>query len=227
MSRSVSIIDYKVQQADFFLGKLEGCGFEFFAAQCYADAFVSACRSITFSIQAVCNEVPEFESWYLEEQNSMKANGLCVFFNNYRTASIHVGQTPVLAGTRKQGDSRFYFMPTQDILNVPELDVVSACRTYFKFVVDLVFRLYVRFPSDLDDRWHYTKRHFDSKGLSIEDALVSLGYPKGWAPSHSSEKELDDQWRVLRKTNTVGPVIQEIFHKYLNRGVEGPDKLDP
>ena len=162
-----------------------------------------------------------------EEQKRMKADGLCVFFNNYRTANIHVGGTPVLAGAGKQGESLFFFMPTQDIPNVPELDVVSACRAYFKSVVDLVFRLYVSFPSDLDDRWHYTKQHFDSKGLSIQDALLSLGYPAGWAPSHGSEQELDDQWRVLRNTNAVGPEIQEIFHKYLNRVVEGPDKLNP
>jgi hypothetical protein len=176
MSRSVSIIDYKVQQADFFLQKLDACGHEFFAAQCYADAFVSTCRSITFSVQAVCKEVSGFESWYAEEQNRMKTDVLCVFFNKYRTANVHVGETPVLAGAGKQGEIRFFFMPTQDIPDVPELDVVRACHAYFKSVVDLVFRLYARFPTDLDDRWHYTKQHFDSKGLTIEDALESLGF---------------------------------------------------
>jgi hypothetical protein len=205
MPRSVSIIDYKVQQADFFLQKLEACGPEFFAAQCYADAFVSACRSITFSVQAVCKEVSGFESWYAEEQNRMKTNRLCVFFNNYRTASIHVGETPVLAGAGKQGEFHFFFMPTQDIPDVPESDVLHACHAYFKSIIDLVFRLYTRFPTDLDDRWHYTKQHFESRGLAVEDAEEAFGYPRGWTRLNGSEDELIDRWRILRKLHTSGP----------------------
>jgi hypothetical protein len=226
MPRSVSIIDYKVQQADFFLQRLAASGHEFFAAQCYADAFVSACRSITFSVQAVCKEISGFESWYAEEQNRMKADGLCVFFNNYRTANIHVGATPVLSTAGERGEYLFCFKPTQDIPNVPEQDVVSASNAYFKGVVDLVFRLYVRFPTDLDDRWHYTRKHYDSKGLSIEDALHSLGYPREWALLHGSEQELDDRWRLLRRTCTFGPEVQEIFHRYLNQAIEGPDERE-
>ena len=223
MARSVSIIDYKVQQADFFLGKLEECELDFFGAQCYADAFVSACRSVTFSVQSVCKEVPEFRSWYAEEQKRMKADYLCTFFNSYRTASIHVGETPVLAGTGRQGEHYYFFMPTKDIPNVPEADVVSACRDYFKGVVGLVYRLYVRFPTDLDDRWHFTAKHFTSRNLSIEDAEEALGYPRGWTHITGSEEELIKRWRLLRYTGTSGPVIQEIFYKYLNQVVDGPD----
>jgi hypothetical protein len=227
MARSVSIIDYKVQQAEFFLSKLEECGYEFFSAQCYADAFVSACRSITFSVQAVCQVVTGFESWYAEEQQRMKSDKLYAFFNNYRTASVHVGCTPVLAGAGSRGESHYFFMPTQDIPQVPEVEVVTACRNYFTSVVGLVFRLYIRFPTELDDRWHYTKEHFDSKGLAIEDAFESLGFPRTWATLNSSELDLPNKWRVLRSTNAVGPQIQDIFQKYLGRVIEGPDDSKP
>lgn len=227
MARSVSIIDYKVQQAEFFLGKLEECGYEFFPAQCYADAFVSACRSVTFSLQAVCQEITGFESWYGDEQRRIKADKLCAFFNNYRTASVHVGCTPVLAGAGSRGESHYFFMPTHDIPEVPEADVLTACRNYFTSIVGLVFRLYARFPTDLDDRWHYTKEHYDSKGLAIEDASESLGFPRTWATLDGSEVDLLHKWRTLRSTSTVGPQIQEIFHKYLNQVVEGPDDAKP
>jgi hypothetical protein len=83
--------------------------------------------------------------------------------------------------------------------------------------------LYARFPTDLDDRWHYTKQHFDSKGLTIENALESLGFPRTWAALNGSEEDLHDNWRVLRNTNAVGPQIQEIFLKYLNQVIAGPD----
>lgn len=223
MARSVSIIDYKVKQADFFLGRLEESGYDFFAAQCFADAFASACRSITFSIQAVCKELTGFDSWYADEQVRLKTNPLSIFFNNYRSANIHVGGTAVLAGEVRHGEARFFFRPSPDLPTVPELDVVSACQVHFKDVVELVFRLYVRFPTELDDRWHYTKHHFSSRRLSIEDAEVALGYPRGWTRISGSEEELDERWRLLRYSETRGPEIQDIFHKYLARIVEGPD----
>lgn len=227
MARSVSIIDYKVQQAEFFLEKLEGCGYEFFAAQCYADAFVSGCRSITFSVQAVCREVAGFEQWYAAEQGRMKVDTLCTFFNSYRTASIHIGDTPVRVGAGRSGESRYYFMATQDIRNVPEVDVVTACRDYFASIIGLVYRLYSSFPHDLDDRWHYTAHHFASRGLSVEDAEEALGFPRGWTRLNGSEEELVERWRLLRKFHTSGPVIQDIFQKYLNQVIEGPDLNNP
>ena len=52
MSRSVSLLDYKVEQAGFFLEKLSAAKESFVGTQCYSDAFVSACRSITFAMQA-------------------------------------------------------------------------------------------------------------------------------------------------------------------------------
>lgn len=224
MARSVSIIDYKVQQAEFFLVKLEGCGYDFFAAQCYADAFVSACRSITFTVQAVCQGVSGFVDWYGEEQRGMKVDKLCAFFNNYRTASVHVGCTPVLAGAGGRGESHYFFMPTPDIPEVPEVDVLTACRQYFTTIIGLVFQLYVRFPTDLDDRWHYTAQHFTSRGMAIEDAEEALGYPRGWTRLNGSEEELVERWRILRKLHASGPVIQDIFQKYLNRAIDGPDE---
>jgi|SRR5581483_2294350 len=224
MARSVSIIDYKVQQAEFFLGRLEECGYEFFSAQCYADAFVSACRSITFSVQAVCQAIIGFESWYGDEQQRMKADKLCAFFNNYRTASVHVGCTPVLAGAGSRGESHYFFMPTHDISEVPEVDVVTACRNYFTSIVGLVFRLYIRFQTELDDRWHYTEQHFTSQGMAVEDAEEALGYPRGWTRINGSEEELFERWRILRKLHASGPVIQDIFQKYLNQVIEGPDE---
>jgi hypothetical protein len=226
MARSVSIIDYKVQQAEFFLGKLEECVYEFFSAQCYADAFVSACRSVTFSVQAVCKEIDGFEQWYADEQARMKADRLCSFFHNYRTASVHVGCTPVLAGAGGRGEWHYFFMPTHDIPEVSEADVVTACRNYFTSIVGLVFRLYARFPTDLDDRWHYTEQHFSSRGQSVEDAEEAMGYPRGWTRLNGSENELVERWRILRKLHASGPVIQDLFQKYLNRTIEGPDRVD-
>jgi hypothetical protein len=225
MGRSVSLVDYKVQQAEFFFEKLLLAECDFFAFQCYSDAFVAACRSITFAIQSVCKEVVGFEQWYAEEQGRMKLDPLFEFFKAYRTASVHIGDTPVRSFSRSHGESRYFFIPTQDISRVPEIEVAAACRSYFSNIVGLVFRLYIRFRTDLDDRWYYTSDHFSSRGMSFEDALESLGYPRDWITRASDESESAEQWRLLRKFHTSGPVIQDIFLRYLSQTIEGPDEI--
>lgn len=226
MPRSVSIIDYKIAQADFFLTKLDAVGHDFFAAQCYCDAFVSACRSVTFAVQSVCKDLNGFDSWYRVEQDKMRNDSLLRFFHDYRTISNHIGQTPVLGGfsdPQRRGSIRLTFLPTGDLPKPPEIDVHGACVEYFTKTLDLVFRLYERFPADLDDRWHYTQEHFSRLGFCIEDAEEALGFPRGWTSISGTEEELLERWRLLRRTETIGPQIQEAFHRYLGRVFLGPD----
>ena len=80
MARSASNIDYKVQQAEFFLRRLSEPNVGFFEAQCYADAFVAATRSVTFALQAVCSGIPGFSEWYYHQQSAMRADSLMRFF---------------------------------------------------------------------------------------------------------------------------------------------------
>jgi hypothetical protein len=95
MPHSISIVEYKVQQAHFFLEQLELSELNFFAAQCFTDAFASACRSITFSMQAVINDVPGFKDWYSPRMGSLKQDRISAFFNAYptRTAASSVRHT--------------------------------------------------------------------------------------------------------------------------------------
>ncbi len=48
--RSFSLVDQKVLEAHFFLEALGGSGMNPFAARCYASAFASAARSITWAL---------------------------------------------------------------------------------------------------------------------------------------------------------------------------------
>ena len=93
MARSISIVEYKVEQARFFLEQIPTSNLNFFAAQCFTDAFVSACRSITFAMQAVINEVDGFKAWYAARIELLKQDRLSRFFNDYRVASTHIGET--------------------------------------------------------------------------------------------------------------------------------------
>ena len=144
MTRSTSIVEYKVQQTDFFIGKLKEVGLDFFAAQCFTDAFVSAARSVTFAMQSVISDIPGFNDWYKPRQQRLKADSLARFFNEYRDVSTHVGDTVVLGGSYERdpnGDHivRYYFGPIPDVSSVPSEDVLTACSRYFATLLAVVF----------------------------------------------------------------------------------------
>lgn len=207
-------MDYKVSQASFFLHQLSEVGYDFFAAQCYCDAFASACRSVTFAVQAVCKGIDGFDHWYQQEQDHMRHDSILRFFHNYRNVSNHIGDTPVMGGAtdhRKPGTIRLVFLASDDLPNVPGADVYTACSEYFAKVLDLVYRLYQRFATELDDRWPYTREHYGTLGLSIEDAEEALGFPRGWTEVEGTEDELAERWFHLRRTQAIGPQIQEVF----------------
>ena len=69
---------------------------------------------------------------------------------------------------------------------------------------------YQLFASQIDDRWYFTDDNFQKLGKSIGDALAELGFPKAWLEA-GKEIPLIDQWKILRKTQTVGCQIDELF----------------
>lgn len=129
--RSFGLVDHKVAEAEFFLVKLGGCGFDFFAARCYASAFVAAARSITFSLQAVLSKTDGFAPWYAEQQKRLSTDPNAKFFHRFRTVSQHIGENLVSGGSSGPGRTpTFWFFPTPDVTEVPGEDVL---RTTSKF----------------------------------------------------------------------------------------------
>src|SRR6185503_20257209 len=79
---------------------------------------------------------------------------------------------------------------------------------------------YKAFPCEIDDRWYFTRKNFDRQKKSIEDAEAELGFPRGWT---AGVIPLEERWRLLRRNQTSGFQIQEIFEQYLNERFHGPD----
>jgi len=227
MARSISIVEYKVQQAHFFLEKIKQSGQDFFAAQCFVDAFADVTRSITFSMQAVISDVPEFAKWYESKQSVLKNDPISRFFNKYRTVSTHIGDTVVRSVEMSRDASgrrvvKHYFMPIPDLPDVPGKDVFSVCKYHFKTLLELVFDSLIAFRYQLDDRWYYTQENFERLGKTIEDAEQELGFPRGWTEVSEAFPERE-RWAALRHTQTVGCQLNDLFLRYLGKQVEGPD----
>lgn len=230
MARSISIVEYKVQQAHFFLEQLEVSELKFFAAQCFTDAFASACRSITFSMQAVINDVPGFRDWYSPRMEAMKQDRISAFFNAYRTASIHIGDTVVRGGASFRGaDGKhqrlYFFAAIPDVRQIPSEDVLSVCKSHFINLLSLTYDALSTFLYELDDRWYFTEEHFRKMGKSLEDAIAEVGLPQDWAAAAAAAALPDTaKWRVLRSAQTIGCQLNDLFARYLNKTIQGPDE---
>ncbi|MCL5036015.1 MAG: hypothetical protein M1269_02755 [Chloroflexi bacterium] len=227
MSRSISIVEYKVQQAHFFLEKIGQAELDLFAVQCFVDAFAGAARSITFSIQAVISDVLGFAEWYRERQSVLKDDVMCQFFNQYRRVSTHIGDTVVRGGiiTRDHSGERvtkYFFMPIPDLPVVPQKDVLSICTDHFKTLLDVVYDAILTFKYQLDDRWYFTLENFCRLGKTVEDAEEELGFPRGGSSIGGVFSECE-RWKALRCTQTVGCQLNELFLRYLGKTIQGPD----
>lgn len=223
MARSFSLVHQKVAEADFFLKKLKEAGFNFFAARCYASAFTTAARTVTYAMQTVMKPVQGFAEWYTQRQEELKADPTTRFFHQLRTISHHVGENLVSGGSGGPNqDTRYWFMPTKDIPEVPQEDVVAACTRYMAKLVDLVYRCYIDFGPESNAHQRYTAEHFAKLGRTIEDAEEEVFGVRGWTevPGYSE----DYRWQAIRDS-LVGCEIDHLFMEYT--GKEAPRAVEP
>ena len=222
MGRSFSIIDHKVAEADFFLKKLKETEYDFFAARCFTSAFTTAARSVTYAIQAVMKPVAEFDEWYRQRQEIMKADPIACFFHRLRTVNHHIGDNLVSGGSCGPNQSpRFRFMPTKDIPEVPANDVATTCTEYFRSLVELIYQCYVDFGAEIDSHQHYTLEHFGKLGKTIEDAEEEIFGVRGWTHVPRYSKEF--RWQAIRDQMT-GCEIDDIFREYLCKEAPRPPR---
>ena len=220
MSRSFGLVDSKVQEAEYFLERILNVDKFFFGVRCDAVAFAAAMRSITFAMQSSQKGVPDFDVWYAEKQENMRANPLAQFFNRFRRVSQHIGDNAVVVGASANGKVLFYFGPVPDIPDVPDIDVASACVSYFKSTLEIVYECYLRFATRINGKWYFTQEHFASMGKTIEDAEEELGFPRGWMKVSGYDDKT--RWFYLRK-QADGCNIQDQFVNWLGKRVPYPD----
>lgn len=225
MARSFGLVDYKVQEAEFFLLELKrhSTNRDFGAIQFCSSAFASAARSITFAMQSCLKGNPAFDAWYSFQQEQLKSNDLAKFFNDFRRVTQHIGESVVNAGFHGKDGTLYYFRPCPDLKIVPEEDVISACEKYYKLILSIVYECYVEFGHIVNGQQYFTKENFNYLGKTIEDAEEELGFPRGWTDINSSSPDTEKQrWQTLRR-QADGCLIEGQFSKWLNKKIPKPE----
>ena len=226
MRRSFSLVDHKVAEAAFFLGKIPDCGNDVFGVRCYVSAFVSSTRSITFALQTVLNGLDGFKDWYQIRRRELGADPLARFFHEFRRVNQHIGDNLVNGGTSGPGmPTLYWFTPTDDIPNVPNDDVETACRKYMVTITSLVYDCYLDFGPHIDGYQRYTEDFFRSIGKTIADAEEEIGLPPGWTDVGDSDAEAY-RWQAIRDS-VLGCEINDIFYEYLGKTTPIPERLPP
>lgn len=108
----------KVAEADYFLGRMKETSADIDQFRFLFSAFVSAARSVTFSLQAVMSGYPDFDSWYQSRQKRLKESRLARFFVDLRNHIQKVGSAPLFhSGHSRNGNlERFINHSNAEIL---------------------------------------------------------------------------------------------------------------
>ena len=227
MTRSFGLVDYKVQEAEYFLLELRHLGkqIDFAAVQFCASAFVSAARSITFAMQSSLKGYPKFETWYETCRQALRTDSLARFFHDFRTVTQHIGVNVVGGGSYINGEVLYYFVACPDLPTVPEQNIIAACESYFTAILEMVYDCYIEFGSMVDGQQYFTKENFAVLEKTIEDAEEELGFPRGWTNIGRSDLE-PYRWQMLRQ-QADGCLIEEQFKHWLNKALPRPEPLPP
>lgn len=222
MGRSFEIVENKVAEAHFFIQKLDEAGEDgnFWAARFYVSAFVSAARSVTFTLKASISDVAGFKEWYERYETEMKANPLARYFLFARNESQKVGYYPIGGGGSSRDKSKkgylFYFDDYYPEMReeVPQMDVVTACKEYFKSLLEMIYDCFKVFGPAIDPNQYYTIENLERLGKTVEDIEEEIGLPRGWTKVEGfNDKDRVDAIRKKYSTNSVDAIFIEYFNK--------------
>lgn len=213
MERVLDLIERKVAEADFFLNAMQDSGFDIFGFYCYFSAFLSASRSVTFTLQAVMSGTPGFDEWYEIARQPLKEDSRARFFVQLRNIATKTGEVGIIGGSSrrmKDGSTLIthHFDPEltrslpEDIRNQ---DVTSMSRYYMKLLIELVSKW---------EQWYYTEvpgADPSTRFGTPEELEEALGLPIGWTDVGLSDEQ---RMRILLSREPPPISFEGIRQKY-------------
>ena len=138
MGRSFGIVDETVIQAEYFLNQLAREQ-NLVAIRANVVAFASACRSITYALQASLAGDPCFKEWYVSRRSQLSQSELAKYFRAFSRITHHIGANSINFGFKApylsdllNRKNRWFFGEHPDFPKPPSVDVISASQQYFK-----------------------------------------------------------------------------------------------
>lgn len=210
----------KVAEADYFLGRMKETSAQIEEMRFLFSAFVSAARSVTFSLQAVMSGYPDFDSWYQPRQERLKESRLARFFVDLRNHLQKVGGAPLFhSGWSRNGKFEWFteFTLTPDFEEVPSGDVITLSEAYFRRLLEILQECYTDYWAYIDPRAIFTVEGLRILGWTVEDVEAAVGFPRGWPDIPWPEEEkVSARLHVLSRYG--GDELMDAFFKKYSIG---------
>jgi hypothetical protein len=181
----IHIVSYKIGEADYFLTKLKNTHSWNEEYNYIFSAYVSALRSITFTLQFVMKKYPGFDSWYSIRQERLRKSSLAKSFVEFRNHAQKTGIIPIakersfFEGVFYESDS-FYVPTNSEIKSVPNGNVVELSERCLIEVLEVIAECYTDFDVYIDPRVLFTERGINALNWTVEDVEEFVGFPRGY-----------------------------------------------
>ncbi|PIB27193.1 hypothetical protein [Maribacter sp. 4G9] len=218
----IHIVSHKIGEADYFLSKLKETHSWDNEYNYIFSAYVSALRSITFTLQFVMRKYPEFDEWYKIRQERLRKSEVAKSFVEFRN---HAQKTGVIPIAKEQSifegifyDSDQFYVPTNsEIKSVPSGNVIDLSERCLIEVLEVVAECYKDFDVYIDPRVLFTQRALKKLNWTIEDLEEFVGIPKGYTDMDYEDTEMSNdeiRLKLLRKQGG-DETLQVYIDKYL------------
>lgn len=217
----IHIVSQKIGETDYFLEQLRKSHSWDDEFNYNFSAFVSALRSITFSLQFVMKKYPNFEEWYKIRQERLRDNKLAKAFVEFRNHAQKTGIIPI-AKERSLTEGIFYeipqfYIPTNsEIKECPSGNIIELSEKCLIEILKVVGECYIDFDVYIDPRALFTNKALEKLNWSIEDIEEFYGLPRGYTDMDYGDEELSNsQIRLeLLKSQGGDETLQYYLDKY-------------
>lgn len=220
----IHIVSQKIGEADYFLEELKLTHpyepkFIFIFS-----AYVSALRSITFTLQYVMTKYPGFDAWYKIRQDKLRSSKLAKAFVEFRNQAQKTGIIPI-ASERSLYEGIFYnttqfYIPTNsELKEVPDGNVVELSENCLIEVLTIVAECYKDFDIYIDPSVLFTERGITGLKWTVEDVEQFVGFPRGYTDIDFEDEILSNTEIRLNTLRQYGgdETLQFFLEKYLEK----------
>jgi hypothetical protein len=189
----------RLQECEHFLGQMAGAHEPEFRFE--LNAFLSACRSVTFVLQKCLAHVPHFETWFAAEREQMRKDGAMRFFLELRNISQKQGPVSYIAGGTMRGGwtHRFVSIQTAVPKDLVGRDITECCGEHLQKLAKLLLKCFRELPFHSCIAQALTPEGLDALQYSFRDVEAMLGLPVGYTDVGGDRFSIAEKLSALRR----------------------------